>query len=56
MFLLCLGSNEVESIVEPPDNWQRHVGQLVIVVIDALRADFVFDIHDQHRVAPLPKV
>ena len=37
------GDNQVSSSDNVPDSWrQRKVGQLVILVIDALRADFVF--------------
>ena len=31
------------SSQEPPPAWRRQVGHLVIIVIDALRADFVLD-------------
>ena len=38
------GVSETRSMVRPPGAWRRRVGPLVIMVIDALRADFVLDI------------
>ena len=37
----CVVGDDRLSDAEPPDGWARRVGQLVVVVIDALRADFV---------------
>ena len=40
----ALGVPESRSRIRPPGSWTRRVGPLVIMVIDALRADFVLDI------------
>jgi hypothetical protein len=39
---LFAGDSQLSDAV-PPAAWHRRVGQLVIVIIDALRADFVLD-------------
>ena len=38
------GDSELASAENLPEAWKQRVGKLVIVVIDALRADFVVDI------------
>ena len=38
-----------------PSSWRRKVGHLVIMVIDALRADFVLDL-DNETKNPRPKI
>ncbi len=40
--LLFAGDSQLSDAV-PPAAWHRRVGQLVVVIIDALRADFVLD-------------
>ncbi len=39
---LFTGDSQLSDAV-PPAAWHRRVGQLVVVIIDALRADFVLD-------------
>ncbi len=48
---LCLfaGDGQLSDAV-PPAAWHRRVGQLVIVIIDALRADFVLDHPSKVRI------
>jgi hypothetical protein len=46
---LFAGDSQLSDAV-PPAAWHRRVGQLVIVIIDALRADFVLDHPSKVRI------
>ena len=50
------GRPETRSPIRPPGSWTRRVGPLVIMVIDALRADFVLDIDTGPGTGPGRKI
>ena len=50
------GRPETRSPIRPPGSWARRVGPLVIMVIDALRADFVLDIETGPGIGPGRKI
>ena len=55
-FPIKTGDNQVSTSDNVPEHWrQRKIGQLVIMVIDALRADFVLE-SDQDKSRTSPKI